>query len=48
MSLSSIFLPSGVSFESKASVYDLICCQTTAVETIPRQYIMLHPYYTNA
>lgn len=33
MSLSSIFLPSGVNFESKASVYDLICCQTTAVET---------------
>ena len=35
MSLSSIFLPSGVNFESKASVYDLICCQTTAVETKP-------------
>lgn len=32
MSLSSIFVPSGVSFESKARVYALICCQTIAVK----------------
>lgn len=50
MSLSSIFLPSGVNFESKASVYDLICCQTTAVEAklkqISCQYIRCVLNYT--